>query len=240
MYNIKTDKFEGPLGLLLKLIEKEEMDITKVSLAKIADQYISYIKSSPKINPESMADFLVIASKLLLIKSKALLPYLCPEEDEEIEEFALQLKMYKEFLEATKSVESMIKAKKFMFIREFNKKTSLSLAGADLNLFSPPKKLVKNDLRLVFREIINNIKPPEEKLQEKELESQISIDDKILELQKLLISKLKISFSKILRNTKSKTEVIVSFLAMLELIKQREVRAEQYGLFKEIVLNRNG
>ncbi len=71
---VKLEKFEGPLSLMLKLIEKEEMDITQISLAKIADEYVAYIRKSENIQPENMADFLVIAAKLLLIKSKALLP----------------------------------------------------------------------------------------------------------------------------------------------------------------------
>ena len=95
--NFKIDKFEGPLGLLLQLIEKEEMDITEISLAKIADQYIEYIRSYKGIGPEEMADFLVVAAKLLLIKSRALLPFLKGEAEEEIQEFEHQLRMYKEF-----------------------------------------------------------------------------------------------------------------------------------------------
>ncbi|RLC38634.1 chromosome segregation protein ScpA, partial [Candidatus Falkowbacteria bacterium] len=74
--NIKLEKFEGPLSLLLKLIEREEMDITDISLARVAEDYVAYIREVENINPEEMADFLVVAAKLLLIKSKALLPYL--------------------------------------------------------------------------------------------------------------------------------------------------------------------
>jgi len=88
MIDIKIDKFRGPLGLLLQIIENEELDITEVSLARIADQYVKYIRSSNDIDPDKMADFLVLAAKLLLIKSKALLPYLYPEEEEEIREIA--------------------------------------------------------------------------------------------------------------------------------------------------------
>ena len=84
MINFKIDKFEGPLGLLVELIEKEEMDITEICLAKIADQYIDYIKNSKKMEPEGMADFFVVAAKLLLIKSRALLPFLTTEVEEEI------------------------------------------------------------------------------------------------------------------------------------------------------------
>jgi segregation and condensation protein A len=235
MMDFKTEKFEGPLGLLLQLIEKEELDITEVSLAKIADQYIDYIKKSGVINPDEMADFLVIAAKLLYIKSKALLPYLYTEEDEGIEELEQQLKMYKEFLEAMKIIEAMISGKKFMFSREFDKKAIL----ANLKIFSPPEKLTKEDLSVVFVNLISQIKPEEEMLEEEKLARKINIEDKILAIQKTLLEKIRVNFSKILEKAGSKTEIIVSFLAILELIKQRDVFAEQESLFGEITINKN-
>lgn len=76
MIEFTTEKFSGPLGLLLQLIEGEKLDITEINLAKIADQYVSYLRTLSDTDAEEMADFLVIAAKLLFIKSKALLPYL--------------------------------------------------------------------------------------------------------------------------------------------------------------------
>jgi len=235
MLDFKTEKFQGPLALLLQLIEKEELDITEISLAKIADQYIDYIKKSGQIDPEATADFLVVAAKLLYIKSKALLPYLYPEEDEEVEELEQQLKMYKEFLEAMKVIEAMIGKKKFAFAREFNRKALLN----NLNFFSPPKKLTKENMAAVFEELISIIKPQEEKLEEEKLERKINIEDKILSIQQILLEKIKINFSKIMEKAESKTEIIVSFLAILELIKQRNIFADQDDLFGEITINKN-
>ncbi|MBU4256983.1 segregation/condensation protein A [Patescibacteria group bacterium] len=231
--NIKLEKFEGPLSLLLRLIEKEEMDITEISLAKIADQYIEYIRSLSKTDSEEMADFLVVAARLLLIKSKALLPYLYPEEEREIEELEQQLRMYKEFLDAAKKVQALIGRKKFMFAREFNRKAIL----ANIHLFSPPKKLTARDLAAVFQEIIGGLRPIE-KLEEEKLEHKINIEDKISAIQNMLINRIKISFSKVMAGAGTKTEVIVIFLAMLELIKQRDITAEQSGLFEEILINK--
>jgi segregation and condensation protein A len=231
---IKTGQFEGPLSLLLQIIEKEEMDITEVCLAKIADEYVAYLKKAEYINPEEMADFLVVAAKLLLIKSKALLPYLFPEEDEEIKEFEDQLRMYKEFLEATKKIETMIGKKKFMFAREFNRQAVLQSA----KLFAPPKNLTKEYLASVLGELIERIKPAENELEEKVLERKINIEEKILHIQNSLLEKIRFSFNNILATAENKTEVIVSFLAMLELIKQREITAEQGELFEEIFINK--
>ena len=232
--NFKIDKFEGPLGLLLQLIEREEMDITQISLAKIADQYIEYIKSSKDIGPEELADFLVVAAKLLLIKSRALLPFLKGEAEEEIQEFEHQLKMYKEFLEAAKKIEAIIGKKRFSFAREFNRQAFLASA----NIFSPPKNLKAADLKTVFKEIIENIRPAADPLEEKNLEQIVNIEDKILAIQQILLEKIKISFNHIMAGAKNKTEVIVSFLAMLELIKQRDITVVQGGLFEEIEINK--
>lgn len=227
--NFKIDKFEGPLGLLLQLIESQELDITEISLAKIADQYIEYIKSCNHLKPEELADFLVVAAKLLLIKSRALLPFLKGEAEEEIQEFEHQLRMYKEFLEAAKKIEALIGKKRFSFAREFNRQAFLASA----RLFSPPKSLTAADLQGVFSEIIKNIKPVES-LEEKNLEQIVNIEDKILAIQQILLEKIKVSFNHILIGARNKTEIIVSFLAMLELIKQKDITVAQAGLFEEI------
>ena len=102
-YRFKLEKFEGPLDLLLELIEKEELRITELSLAKVADQYLEYIKNNENIHLENLSDFLSVASKLILIKSRALLPVLqfTDEEEGEIQDLARQLEEYKRFKEAS-------------------------------------------------------------------------------------------------------------------------------------------
>lgn len=231
--NFVLDKFEGPLALLLQLIEKEEMDITEVSLAKVADQYVTYIREAKNIKPDEMADFLVVAARLLLIKSKALLPYLYPEEEEEISELEDQLKMYREFLEATKKIDSMLDKKTFMFPREFNRKAIMNSA----NSFSPPKNLQAEDMRNVFAEILMRLRPAE-KLEEKTLEHLVNIEDKILSIQNMLLDRIKVSFNKVMASAKNKTEIVVSFLAILEMMRQREVTLVQDELFAEILIER--
>lgn len=231
--NIKLDKFEGPLGLLLRLIEKQELDITEISLAKIADQYIDYIKSSSVIKPEETADFLVVAAKLLLIKSKALLPFLSGQEEEELEEFEEQLKMYQEFLEAAKKIEAIIGQEHFSYAREFNRQSVLR----SLNPFSPPKSLTARDLAGAFKLIIKDIKPAE-KLAEEKIEQTVNIEEKIIAIQQALLNRLKISFSHVLAAARNKTEIIVSFLALLELIKQKDIAVAQAELFGEIEVSK--
>jgi len=233
MLNIKLEKFEGPLALLLQLIEKEEMDVTQVSLANVADQYVSYIRKSKNIIPEEMADFLVVAARLLLIKSKALLPYLYPEEEEDIQDFENQLKMYQEFLAATKKIEKILGKKKFMFAREFNRKAALS----QINLFSPPKNIKVKDIKNIFSDLLFRLRP-EEKLEEKTLDHKINIEDQIIFIQNSLLNRIKMSFDSIIREAKNKTEIVVSFLAVLELMRQREIILKQDGLFTEILIEK--
>jgi len=234
MLQVKINQFEGPLGLLLRLIEKDEMDVTEVSLARVADQFVEYIKKADNIDPEVMADFLVVAAKLLLAKSRALLPYLYPEEEDDIEDLEKQLKMYKEFLEAAKRIDKMLHKKKFMFAREFNRKVVLT----NVNSFSPPKKLQKEDMKDVFSALLERLRPVE-KMEEKVIDSKVSIDDKILSIQEMVIRRIKISFSRVLKSAKNKTEVVVSFLAALELMRQREVVLTQESMFGEIYIRKS-
>lgn len=232
---IKLEKFEGPLHLLLSMIEQEKMAITEISLLKIADQYIDYIKTSPDITMDNIADFLVVAAKLLLIKSKALLPYLSPEEEEEIVEFQEQLKMYQELLQATKQVAKLAGKKTFMFSREFDRKAML----ASHQGFSPPQQVAVVEWPDILREVVSRWQPAEP-LEEASIMDNIKIEDRIDFIRQQLSSKLKFVFSHVIEQASSKTEVIVSFLAILELMKQRDIIIEQAELFGEIEINQFG
>lgn len=234
MINIKLEQFEGPLGLLLRLIEKEEMDITNVRLSDVADQFVAYIREASDMNPDLMADFLVIAAKLLLAKSRALLPYLYPEEDEELLDLEKQLKMYKEFLEAAKKIEMLLGEKKFMFPREFNRK----VAVGSIKKFSPPLKLTKEAMSDVFKAFLERNRPVEA-MKEEVLDHKLNIEDRIMNIQEMMMKKIMVSFNRILESARNKTEIIVSFLAALELMRQREVVLTQETMFGEIFINRN-
>src|SRR3989339_1639297 len=103
---LKLDNFEGPLDLLLQLIEQEDLNITDIALSKITEQFFVHLDKMGKNRSEELADFLVIAAKLIFLKSKNLLPYLNPEEDEG-ESLADQLKMYKRYVEASKNIDEL-------------------------------------------------------------------------------------------------------------------------------------
>ena len=237
MMDVTTEKFSGPLGLLLSLIESEEMDITEIALAKIADEYVAHIRANKDINPEELADFLVIAAKLLFIKSKALLPYLYSgEEEEEINDLERQLKMYKEFVAASQKVKELTLSGSRLFLPPLSKNRR---AQFNLPVFCPPAKMTTNLLHDRFLTLLDNLekklaKQQEEILPERTLEPKINIDDKIASIKGMLLNKLKVNFSRLLASAGTRTEVIVSFLAVLELAKQKELFFEQDELFSEI------
>lgn len=237
MMDIKIDKFEGPLSLLLQIIEKEELDITSVNLAKIADEYLDYVKNSAQILPESMADFLLMAAKLLYIKSKALLPYLFTEEDQaELDDLAGKLKMYKDFVNLSVNIQKIIGKKKFSFFRQNSKSNRRrSILG---DSFFPPSNVNSQVLKNEFSKILQRVELLEEKLEQGVILAEINIEEKILLIRNMLEEKIKINFSQVLSEAGSRVEVIVNFLAILELVKQRELMFNQADLFGDIFLKK--
>lgn len=236
MINFKLEKFEGPLSLLLKMIEAEKMDITEVSLAKIADQYVEYIRKCEVLDPERIADFLVVAAKLLWIKSRALLPYLFPAPEDDASELERQLRMYKEFLDAMKGVEEILSKKRFTF-SPVGRNLRKMIGQAD-KFFSPPKKLSAADLASIFSDFLATKAKNSVLLEEEVMEHKINIEEKIASIQEILLTKINLSFKDFVQRAQSRTEVVVSFLAMLELMKQKFIDVDQIGLFSEISISR--
>lgn len=226
-YHFKLEKFEGPLDLLLELIEKEELKITELSLAKVADEYLEYIKKNDNIHLGSLSDFLSVASKLILIKSRALLPVLkfTDEEEEDIQDLARQLEEYKKFKEAAQGIGKMAVLGRIAYSRE-------GYAGVK-SFFYPPEKLNIFDLRKNFQAVLAEI-PIIERLEEEYVREVITLEQKINDLQNMLRKKVETCFSEVASCAKDKIDVIISFLAMLEMVKQRIIEVEQGELFQEI------
>ncbi|MFZ4648354.1 MAG: segregation and condensation protein A [Patescibacteria group bacterium] len=233
MVAFKTEKFEGPLGILLQLIEAEKMDITEIALARIADQFLAYLEQAVDIDSDELADFLVIAAKLLYIKSKALLPYLVIEEEEKgAFDLERQLKMYKEFIDASQKIKGIIANGRPLFTPAMPSKNRSALNPG----FYPPAKLTGDILAECFPKIIAKLKPVVKKLEERFLEPKISIEERIDSIRLLVKNRARVNFSQLLKSFKTRTELIVNFLAVLELAKQREIFFEQDELFGEINL----
>lgn len=227
-YSIKLEQFEGPLDLLLQLIENEQLKITEISLAKVADQFIEYINSSV-FNPEETADFLVVASKLLYIKSKALLPGLDLEEEEETD-LERQLKIYKEYREASIKIREMLKLRNFMFSRA--KPIQVFTAK-----FIPPARLTLMSMSLMFAKALLKLEPIVN-LPQAMIKKTVSLRDKIRHISEMILRKVSLNFKHLIGASGDRTDIIVSFLAVLELVKQQTLDVEQGELFAEINIKR--
>jgi len=232
MYETQLEKFTGPLDLLLQLIEQEKLDISQVSLAKVTDQYLSYLDEHRDLPAHDLADFLTVATKLLVIKSKTLLPQLADDEEDSAEQFEAQLKMYKEYLEAAKKIEAILAQNNYSFTRE---RLPLDFRPK----FSPPPRLVAADLAKVFEEILKRIEYII-KLPERIMERVVSLKDMVAGIRQALLKAQKISFREVLAQAKTKAEAVVCFMALLELIKSGEAAVNQKGIFDEIEVERAG
>jgi len=228
--NFKMEKFEGPLDLLLTLIEREELSISEISLSHIADQYLESLKEVAERDPDELADFLVVAAKLLLIKSRELLPN-APAVEEDGPSLETQLKMYKIFWEAAQKIEGMIRKKRRLFFRD-------KLPAAIAPRFAPPPSLTADKMHAVFLDVLTKITPiikyPEERMKKV-----VSIQEKIDRIRGLMEKTATMRFHEILDASSDRTEVVVNFLALLELVRSRVLNAEQSEEFGEIVITKN-
>lgn len=226
MYQIRLEQFSGPLDLLLSLIEEQKLDISQVALAKVTDQYLAYLDSRPEMSAGELADFLTVATKLLVIKSKLLLPELADNEEDSAEQLEAQLKMYKEYLEASKRIEAMIASQEYSFTRE-------RLPIDFRPKFSPPKLVTQEVLAKIFAEIISRIDYVA-KLPEKIMEKVVSLKEMVGGIREALSKAQKISFREIVGQARSRHDVVVCFMALLELIRSGEAAVNQQGIFDEI------
>ena len=225
-----TAQFSGPLDLLLEMIEDEKLDITEISLAKIAVQYVDYIDNNPSIDPGEVADFLVIAARLLLIKSKTLLPYLMRAEDEEeIQDFTEQLKIYKDFVTAAKGLEEIYTNGRFMHSRD-----AARLNDAE-HWFFPPPNVSGGALREALAELAERLRP-QPALSEETVMKSVSIEERMAGIRAALEKLSQLNFHSLFDAKDSRIDVIVSFIALLEMMKQRSVMAEQSMLFSDITI----
>lgn len=230
MYRVKTEQFEGPLSLLLELIEKRKLDITRLSLAKVADDFLIFIERKENINLANLTDFLMVAAQLILIKSKALLPFfnITTEEEGELDNLEDRLAEYRQFKQAALQLEKMLNQE----LAAFSKKEEIFLT----NKFIDPK-LKPINLQKSFSDLIKN-NPVEEVLNEEVILKTVSLDEKIIYLKSFLQRRLKIAFQETIVNAKNKVEVVVTFLAVLEMIKRKTLLANQSAAFGEIFLEK--
>lgn len=225
-FEVTHETFSGPLELLLELIQKEKLPITDVSLSKVAEAYLAHVNTHT-VPPEELADFLVVSSKLLLIKSRAILPEVdCAEEDGP--PLADQLRMYKQFVEASVWIQAHWEAPERMVLR-VQKKPPKTVQ------FSPPAKLTSQDLAETLHQLLRRLKPFFA-LSQTSMERVVSVAKRIEEIRAALLTRSRLTFQEAIRGSSSKVDIVVSFLALLELVKSQTVHAVQSGAFDDIVI----
>lgn len=225
---VALEKFSGPLDLLLSLIKDNNLDITELALSEITEQYLQYLDKLEKNRAEELADFLVIGTKLLYLKSRLLLPQFA-EEDEDGESLEEQLRLYKNFVDVSRKINKMWESgKRGVFRLEPPRKSEE---------FVVPVNLDKNILYHNIVQLISRLKPLKP-LPETRIDKAVSMKERLDKIRAILKSHKSVNFFEILDNANNRTEVIVSFLALLELVKQKTVILRQESAYADIAIER--
>lgn len=237
---IKITNFEGPFDLLLHLIKKNQMDIYKISILEITSQYIEYLNKMKELDLDIASEFIVIAATLIELKSRVLLPKNKEPEVEEVddaEELISKLVQYKKF----KNVAEFLGKRQIITGVTFTKKPEIIEDKREKKQDAKDllKDITMKDLYNMYVELVEiyNSKMNDNFNMEERIQIEVfKIEDKMDYLKKILVRSNNTTFSSIIEDNKSKTEVIVTFLALLELIKLKDIKVVQHGNFNEIYL----
>ncbi|MEG2353735.1 MAG: segregation/condensation protein A [Clostridium sp.] len=241
--SIKVENFEGPFDLLLHLIKKNEMSIYDIRINEVASQYMQYIKAMKEMDLEIASEFIVIASTLIEIKSKELLPKLKLEDNEVVDEEDIKRQLVERLIEYKKFklIASDLREREVIVGETYSKKPEIIEEEKVFDISEVLKGISILNLNSIFNDIMEYYTS---KMNEKEIPKQITaldiyrIEDKMESLSEYINSVQRGSFNYILSSCKNRVEVIVTFLALLELIKIRQVTVIQGEVFGEIHMER--
>ena len=224
-YIVTIDNFDGPLDLLLHLIKEQDIDIYDIKIEDITKQYLDYIKHMKELNLEIASEYLVMASELIEMKSKMLLPKKREKEEDDYEEDPRELLIerllaYKRYKEVTR---------KMIFTREPD----------NLNRYAKEEESIEElgvaDLIDAFNNLLKR-KELDRPIATKITKKELSVADKVNKIKNILRNKKRINFEEIFE-VSTKEEVIISFLSVLEMVKKDEILLTQDGNFKNIVIS---
>jgi len=232
-YTVDTPVYQGPLDLLLQLIERAELDITKLALAQVTDQFLAYMRTLQELKAERVSEFIVVAARLMQIKSEALLPRPVvrqPDEEDPGEALVQQLLLYKRF----KELASLLTLRQDGALRSYLRMAPppkvegrLDLSGmtAEDVYRAAMKVYAKADARAPLRTVV--------------AAPRVTIREKIKAIADVLRQKTVTTFRELVSKTPDRLHVVVTFLAMLELVRRYRIAAKQDDLFQEIELRRD-
>ncbi len=230
MYELSFEYYQGPIEKLLELIEDQKLEVTIVSLAEVTGGFFDYLEKIEKqgVGNSLVADFLSVASKLLLIKSKSVLPSLelSEEEEADIKNLELRLKVYREFKQAKLYLKDVWKPTEVMGTREYLKGVA--------EVFYPPKSVTVSDFESAVKKLIGEM--------EKFLKPVVKVRNEIINLKKKIeevfsrLTQAPVKFKEL--HGGNKKEVVVLFLAVLHLIRQQLITVEQEGRFSDMIVSK--
>ena len=230
-YKVKLEVFEGPLDLLLYLIKKDEVDVYDVSIERITQQYLEFMEAFKVLDLEVAGEFVVMAANLIYIKSRSLLPVAVQPPDEEAEEedprweLVRQLVEYKKFKDAAAQLSQRELEQSKMFTRLPEVEPAPERPLGDVSVF---------DLINAFNGILKRINHRED-LREI-FEENYTVSDKIDLIIKMMAAGVPLKFTELFASVASRAEIVVTFLALLELIRLKQIKAAQEDAFGEITL----
>ena len=232
-YTIKTTGFEGPFGLLLNLIEKRKLFINDVSLATVTEDYLEYMNKLGGLSPQKISNFILVASTLILIKSKSLLPNLnlTSEEEGDIRSLEERLRLYELFTKLSLNIKNNF-GKKIIFAPQERKNRVL--------VFLPDNQITRESIMTFAREVLGGM-PEKTILPEVEVRKVVNIEEMIERLSERIKNSLKMSFKDFSGKASTREEkvvVIVGFLAMLELVRQGIIHAVQEFDGEDIIIEK--
>ena len=233
-YKVTIDNFDGPLDLLLHLIKEQDIDIYDIKIEEITKQYLDYIKEMKDLNLSVASEYLVMASELIEMKSKMLLPKKEKQEDDEYEEdprevLIERLLAYKKYKEVTSEFKDLELTRKLVFTKE---PVNLSSYAKEEDI---KEDLGVDDLINAFN-ILMQKKELDKPLATKITKKELSVSEKVKKIKDILKVRKKMNFEEVFE-VQSKEEVIISFLSILEMVKKKEILLTQEGNFKSIIIS---
>lgn len=229
-FQVTVGEFSGPLNVLLTLIEERKMLVSDVSLSKVADDFIAFVKARERFPAGEAAHFILVAATLLLIKSRSLLPVLelSDDEEENVNDLERRLNLYKIFRDAGRMLGGLKGRLYFGGLRR------------DQNpVFAPAPDMTGENLHRALNDVLQRA-PQKEARGEVAVQSIVSLEDMMLRLKERIERALSFTFKDFVGSPDDTREIAVGFLAVLELVKRGFLLVEQETQFSEITLNYRG
>ena len=242
--DFKLEAFEGPLDLLLHLIEKNKIDIYDIPIVEITEQYMEYVKAMERLDPDVTSDFLVMAATLIQIKSRMLLP---PETDEDgqeedpRDELVRRLLEYKMFQYASAQLRDQSVEASRMIYKAPSIPEEVARYRQPVDVVALFRGVTLERLNVIFQDVMrrreDRVDPVRSRFSDLETEETVSVEDKMTLIRRRIRGLRKISFRTLLETQPGRQEIVVTFLAVLELMKTGKIMIRQEEIFGDIIID---